>query len=275
MLPKSTCQMQVLKSLSTCCVNDSLDAEKGSDDGISYCPDSPNQGQCRSLLFSHRAAMKQIGAIFHATGKIVSYNPIQIPRVDEMEHYDSIFTEMNMDDTGAVRLVGNVAAMSPLKPATMWTTSVPTTAQFEMLIMHGVYPMAPSPNGDHSLGLEGLQACLEYGPMLRALQGRVWRLEPHAIHAKSQVDVAANLFETPDGSLLAVLLLDSKATLTPNPSNPTNASVALAAVAAAPMKYEVLQVGRQSQWVTLQGRAMDGVVNVPMASNLAMLRATR
>merc|ERR1712166_1205724 len=122
---------------------------------------------------------------------------------------------------------------------------------------------------------EGLQAYLEYGPMLRALQGRNWRLEPHAIRAKSQVHVAANLFETPDGSLLAVLLLDSKATLTPNPSNPTNVSVALAAAAAAPMKYEVLQVGRQSQWVTLQGRGMGDVVDVPMASNLAMLRAAR
>ena len=103
--------------------------------------------------------------------------------------------------------------------------------------------------------------------MLRVLQGRVWRLEPHAIHAKSQVDVAANLFETPDGSLLAILLLDSKAMLTPNPSNPlaTNVSVALAAAAAAPTKYEVLQVRWQSQWVTLQGRAMGGVFNVPMA----------
>ena len=53
------------------------------DDGITYCAGSP---QCRSLLYSQRAAMKQIGKVFHEAGKIISYNPVQIPRVDIMEH---------------------------------------------------------------------------------------------------------------------------------------------------------------------------------------------
>ena len=61
------------------------------DDGISYCG---NNGTCRSLLYSQRAALKEVAGVFHAAGKIMSYNPIQIPRVDLMEHYDSIFTEM-------------------------------------------------------------------------------------------------------------------------------------------------------------------------------------
>ena len=38
------------------------------DDGISYCPGSK---QCRSLLYSQRKAMEQIGAIFHAANKII------------------------------------------------------------------------------------------------------------------------------------------------------------------------------------------------------------
>jgi len=29
--------------------------------------------------------MKEVGAIFHAAGKIVSYNPVQIARIDFME----------------------------------------------------------------------------------------------------------------------------------------------------------------------------------------------
>ena len=39
------------------------------------------------------------------TGKLISYNPIQIPRIDIMEHYDTIFTEMNVRGVGSVRLV--------------------------------------------------------------------------------------------------------------------------------------------------------------------------
>ena len=96
--------------------------------------------------------MKLIGDIFHQAGKIVSYNPVQIPRIDEMQHYDSVFTEMDSRSSGSVRLV---AAMSPHKPATMWTTSVPSPSDFAMLLLHGIYPMAPSPRGDHSLGLDG------------------------------------------------------------------------------------------------------------------------
>lgn len=148
------------------------------DDGISHC-DAVANGRCRSLLFSQRSAMATIAPIFHAAGKLISYNPSQIPRVDLMEHYDAIFTELSMTSLPNVWLI---AAMSLSKPATMWTTKPPTDMQFENMLLHGVYPMAPSPVGDHSLSLAGLPAFLEYGPMFRALRGREWDMRPHAIH---------------------------------------------------------------------------------------------
>lgn len=110
-----------------------------------------------------------------------------------------------------------VAAMSVRKPATMWTVDVPTDADFANGMLHGIYPMAPAPSGDHSLGMNGLPMYLKYGPMLRAIQGRIWRLEPHAVKAMVHpsnrgagiddgvVGVDANLFETPGGALIAVV----------------------------------------------------------------------
>ena len=226
--------------------------------------------------------MKVIGGIFHRAGKIVSYNPIQIPRIDEMEHYDSIFTEMNVRDGGLVRLV---AAMSLLKPATMWTTSVPSPDDFAVMLLHGVFPMAPSPRGDHSLGLEGLAQYLEFGPMLRALQGRIWRLEPHAIHATAlngSRDVAANLFDVPDGSRLAVVAMLGSVGATnirtaadddPTATNPVYVNVTLGNGGGGGSRCEVLQVGRWSKWTPVAGSAGGGgVIRIPVASNIAMLR---
>jgi hypothetical protein len=77
----------------------------------------------------------QVGKVFHDAGKIISYNPVQVPRIDLMEHYDTIFTELLFPDLGSMFLV---AAMAPLKPATMWTTSVPSSRQFELGLLHGV-----------------------------------------------------------------------------------------------------------------------------------------
>lgn len=62
--------------------------------------------------------------------------------------------------------------------------------------------MAPAPNGDHSLGMNGLNAFLVYGPMLRALAHRTWVLEPNAIAAfaydpSGPYDIHANLFQVP------------------------------------------------------------------------------
>ena len=36
-----------------------------------------------------------------------------------------------------------------------------------MLLLHGIYPMAPAPSGDHSLGLSGISQFLKGTPVLQ------------------------------------------------------------------------------------------------------------
>ena len=242
------------------------------DDGVSYCGSA---GTCRSLLYSQRMATREVSAVFHAAGKLVSYNPVQVPRVDLMEHYDAIFTEMSVASVPNVWLV---AALSPQKPATMWTTKVPTDDQFATALLHGVFPMAPAPSGDHSLGLDGLSQFLKFGPMLRAMQGRVWRLEAAAVSATvthpGWKGVDANLFETPDGALIAVLRLNPAAKSAA--TFPVSVSVRVGAAATRPHPVvEVLQVGRHAQWTPVAGGVGgDGSVVVSLESFLGFVRVS-
>ena len=192
-----------------------------------------------------------------------------------MEHYDTIFTELPADAGGRTRLV---AAMALQKPATMWVSHLPSDATFVFGLLHGVFPMAPAPAGDHSLGMSGMYTYLKYGPMMRALQGRVWNLQPHAISAyigntttpaagSAQggpgVGVDANLFDLPDGSSVAVLALRGTTTAT--------VILRLARVAAEPaVKVESLQLGRTENWAPAAAR--DGTVQLEIRSTVAMLR---
>jgi hypothetical protein len=77
--------------------------------------------------------MARVGQIFRDAGKIISYNPIQIPRIDIMEHYDAVFTELGLDPGGRTRLV---SAMALQKPATMWVTHQPSDAAFDLCTWH-------------------------------------------------------------------------------------------------------------------------------------------
>ena len=259
------------------------------DDGITYCAGS---AQCRSLLYSQRHAMARVGQIFHDAGKIISYNPIQIPRVDIMEHYDTIFTELGLDAGGRTRLV---SAMALQKPATMWVTHQPSDAAFGFALLHGVYPMAPAPSGDHSLGMSGMSAFMNYGPMLRALQGRVWNLQPHAISATVTADgpdrdaatdaaaggggggsalatgVDANLFDLPDGSSVAVLLLHGGVTKATVAVKLKKAAATAAEISGSTAIVESLQVGRKSEWTAAKASG-DGTVHLDIESSIAMLR---
>lgn len=92
----------------------------------------------------------------------------------------------------------------------MWTATVPTDGELELALLHGVFPMAPSPAGDHSLGMEGMPVYLRYASMWRALRGRMWRrLEAREIRAVrgnlARGGLFANLFEQPCGDLVALV----------------------------------------------------------------------
>ena len=206
--------------------------------------------------------------MFHAASKMLSFNPVQVPRIDLMEHYDAVFTELSVTSLGNVKMV---AALAPFKPATMWTTVVPTPSIFASLLLHGVYPMAPSPDGDHSLGLDGLDAFLEYGPMLRAMRGREWVLTAHAV---SSSDADVNLFSLPCGALLApVVPLERKL----NANTAMGVEVTFASLPKT-ATFSALQHGRRAQWTPLSGSTIVRrvgdvfVVAVTVTNGIAMIR---
>lgn len=67
--------------------------------------------------------------------------------------------------------------------------------------MHlGVFPMAPFPQNDHSINPDPwaeAQYCA-YGPLMDAMRGKKWALEPHCIEVQGQ-QAKANLFAVPGG----------------------------------------------------------------------------
>ena len=69
--------------------------------------------------------------------------------------------------------------------------------------------------------------------------------------------MAANLFEVPDGTLVAVPMINSEATVEPAPASPVQVAVSLAATFSNPrVTYETLQVGRHAVWEPLQCAGM-------------------
>ena len=217
-------------------------------------------------------------------------NPVQIPRIDVNLAFDAIFTEMPSRGLGDIFLV---SAMALLKPATMWTTSPPSDSNFASLLLHGVFPMAPAPSGDHSLGLQGLGQFLKFGPMLRALHGRQWNLTPHAVSCEAAAQTqhcSANVFDVPDGQLIAVIALSSNGpavedefesithdepslhTHPPPPPPPASGTVRVRlapALLESKGKVESLQVGRTARWVSIHTTAA-----LHVEAGIAMLRFT-
>ena len=99
--------------------------------------------------------------------------------------------------------------------------------------------------------------------MLRALRARTWNLEPHAIRCPT-LGCKANLFDLPDGSLLAVVVL-------PGGGGGSAVKVAVAAALTKGRAAEVLQVGRRAAWeAAVVGSS--GTATVPVDGGVAMLR---
>lgn len=78
------------------------------------------------------------------------------------------------------------------------------------------------------------------------------------------------MFEVPDGTLVAVPMINSEATVEPVPASPVQVAVSLAATFSNPrVTYETLQVGRHVVWEPLQ--CGDGFV-APTSSNTTMVK---
>ena len=171
------------------------------DDGESWFDGRP----ARSLIASWHELMGKLGPIMHQAGKVVFVNNHD-KRLDLLREVDGIFDEF----TYASAPLNLTALLALRKPALGWTSGErdlkPDPDAFFQRCLHlGVYPMAPFPGNDHSLLPSPWvdRQYLDYGPLLDAIRGKKWVLQPHC--AAVQDDAAkVNLFEAPGGYVVPV-----------------------------------------------------------------------
>jgi len=91
-----------------------------------------------------------------------------------------------------------------------WTIAIPEIQNdpdryFQRHLHMGAFLTAPIAGNDHTIlpSADVDQAYTDYGPLLDALRGKRWVLEPHAIEA-TDTEVKANLFQVPGGYVVPI-----------------------------------------------------------------------
>ncbi|MFA5816683.1 MAG: alpha-L-fucosidase, partial [Bacteroidales bacterium] len=181
------------------------------DDGITWFVDRP----ARSLITSWKDLMKELAPIMHDAGKTIFVNN-HVKRIDLLKNTDGIFDEF----TYAGAPLNTTALMCINKPALGWTSDSSnihkegSDAFFQKYLYMGVYPMAPFPGNDHSILPDDWtdRQYLDYGPLMAAMRGKKWVLEPHCLEVKDGA-AKANLFEVPGGYVVPVVFGTSGSTV--------------------------------------------------------------
>ncbi|MBN1553276.1 MAG: hypothetical protein JXA11_00910 [Phycisphaerae bacterium] len=222
----------------------------------------------RSVMLGWLALMRKLGPLMHDAGKVIYCNP-HTKRPEMMEHIDGIFDEM-----GHYGFNLNLSSFLGLyKPVICWADENKDILQspeafFQRHLYMGAFPMAPFPGNDHSVrpGEEVERYFLDYGPMLNALRGRKWILQPHVIEVKDNL-AKANVFTVPDGLIIPVMFggeCDRVEILLWNfrnvfPSQECN--------------FDVILPGEDT-WVSLDGRQTEEgiLLDVPLRKGCAMVR---
>jgi hypothetical protein len=171
------------------------------DDGVSWFHDRPS----RSFLIAWNEIIEPIGKIMHDADKIIYVNNHN-KRIDVLKNVDGVYCEFSNYGTAL-----NLTALCCLKcPAIGWTATnedlLPDPdAYFQKFIYMGVYPTAPVAGNDHTIRPDSLadKFYTDYAPLMDAMRGRKWVLQPHCIEVKGN-DAKVNLFEIPDGFVIPV-----------------------------------------------------------------------
>jgi hypothetical protein len=187
------------------------------DDGISWYIDLP----ARSLVTSWKNLMKDLCPLMHNNNKVIFVNNHD-KRIDFLKNTDGIFDEF----TYAGVPLNLTALLCISKPALGWTAdnSVIKTEGadifFQKYLYLGVYPMAPFPGNDHSIRPDEWsdKQYLDYGPLLLAMRGKKWVLQPHCIEIVNCL-AKANLFKVNDGYVIPVVFGKSAKVVTINVRN--------------------------------------------------------
>lgn len=165
----------------------------------------------RFLGLSWIETLSKLGPILHGIDKVIFVNCCKHGhRLDFMREVDGFYDEFG--DNGYSLNGSSLLALR--KPAIMWTHNAGSLnpdpdAFFQRHLHMGAYPTAPFPGNDHALrpSPEVDQHYLDYGPLLEAMRGKKWVLEPHCV-ATTAPGVKVNLFEVPGGYVLPVTFSD-------------------------------------------------------------------
>jgi len=161
----------------------------------------------RSQVSSWKEISDSISAVVHANNKVVLVNN-HSKRIDILKNVDGIFDEFTYAGT-ALNLT---AFLCINKPALGWTassanvTSVGGDSFMQKYLYMGVFPMCPFPGNDHSISPspEADQYYLDYGPLMKLMEGAEWVLKPHVISTK-EGEAKVNLFKIPSGYSIPVV----------------------------------------------------------------------
>ncbi len=160
----------------------------------------------RSLLLSWKEIADSLCHMMHRANKVVFVNN-HSKRIDMLRNVDGIFDEFTYHGCP----LNLTALLSLERPALGWTYSKENLLPdpdffFQKYLYMGVFPMAPFPGNDHSLRPDEFvdKYYLDYGPMLKAMAGRRWVLQPHIVKAPDN-NAKVNLFRTGSGYILPVV----------------------------------------------------------------------
>ncbi len=173
------------------------------DDGRSWFNNQP----VSSMILSWNEFMERFAEKAHQAKKVIFVNN-HTKRVDLLRHADGIFDEF----TNYESPLNTTSFLTLKKPFLGWTPSVGDLRSdgpdnfFQKYLYMGAFPMCPFPGNDHSIRPDewGDQQYLDYGPLMRLLQGRQWILEKNPVRVTS-ADAKANVFQTPEGYVVPIV----------------------------------------------------------------------
>jgi hypothetical protein len=210
LLEQAERHIKMLPAASGICI-DRLDwlrqYNRQADDGVSWVDGGP----VRSLYTSWKNLMARLGPLMHAANKVIFVNPMTL-RLDLLKEVDGIYSEHGEAGPG----LNSIALVSLRKTALTWTCmwwdrpvselKPDPDSFFQRHLLMGVYPTAPYPFNNHALRPDPAtdRHYLDYGPLLDALRGKKWVLEPHCVETDTP-DVKVNLFQTPEGFVVPVM----------------------------------------------------------------------
>lgn len=173
------------------------------DDGITWYEGKP----ARSQVTAWKNLSSQLSPIMHDANKVIFVNN-HTKRIDILEHVDGILDEFTFAGTS----LNLIAFLCVSKPALGWTDNAGTVRReggdsfFQKYLYMGVFPMCPFPNNDHSIRpSEDIDKFyLDYGPLMKLMQGGEWVLKPHVVSTKDNL-AKVNIFKIKGGYSIPVM----------------------------------------------------------------------